>query len=90
MLCTVGHAIKTGEVESPIDFQSFLRKRLSTLFMREDIQFRKLLKPNENATLTLTVTDVQRKLRNKYYAVTVTVEGFMRGEVEGWLPINEE
>ncbi|PIR48813.1 hypothetical protein COU80_03930 [Candidatus Peregrinibacteria bacterium CG10_big_fil_rev_8_21_14_0_10_55_24] len=87
LYCSIGHAIQSGSVETPIDFQTFLRTRLQALFMRENVQFRKMLRPQEEATLTFAVREVQTKMRGAYYAVTCVVEGFLRGEVECWLPM---
>lgn len=51
---------------------------------------RKLLKANVEAKLIFEITGVQKKLRGQYHAVTITVDGFIRGEVECWLKTEEQ
>jgi len=89
LYCVIGNAIRKGAIQKPISFQAFLARRKDALFVRESLTFRRQLREKEPATLTLSITDVQRKMRGKYYAVIVAVQGFLRGEVECWLKNTE-
>lgn len=83
LYCSIGQAIKTGAIDTPIDFQMFQAKKLDSIYFRENFSFRKMLKANEPAELTFKVVNVEeKKLRKTFYSVTVEVDGFMRGEVE--------
>jgi len=62
---------------------SALVPKLDTIYFRENFSFRKILKANKPAELTFKVVNVEEKrLRRQFYAATVQIGGFMRGEVE--------
>ena len=91
LYCAVGYALERGEITLPFDLQTFIQTKMqASLFMREQLSFRKLIKPGEEARLTLTVTAIQEKMHGKYISVTVSIQGFMRGEAECWLRKTEE
>jgi hypothetical protein len=82
LYCTIGLAIKNRTI-TVIDFQTFLEKRLDTIYYRENFFFRKMLKANNPADLIFSITDVsEKKLRKTFYSVTIQVSGFIRGETE--------
>ncbi len=90
LYCAIGYAIEEGHLNVEANIQSFIRRMAEALFMKQNISFRKMLKPQEQATLIITVTEqVQEKIRGQYYAVVSHIDGFMRGEVECWLPKKE-
>ncbi len=83
LYCSIGQAIKNRAIDTPIDFPTFQTKKLDTIYFRENFSFRRMLKANEPAELTFKVVKVEeKKLRRHFYAVTVEIDGFMRGEVE--------
>ncbi|MDD5041097.1 MAG: hypothetical protein PHX87_00235 [Candidatus Peribacteraceae bacterium] len=89
LYCAIGYAIESGDVQGKMDIASYTRRMAQALFMSQNISFRKMLKPGEEAQLTIEVVGIQEKMRGKYYAVTLRVQGFMRGEVECWLSKDE-
>lgn len=83
LYCAIGTAIKKGEGTLPIDFATFQANKLNAIFYQEKFSFHTMLKANEPAQLTFKVSYVgEKKARREYYSVIVTVDGFMRGEVE--------
>ncbi len=84
----IGYAIEAGEISAAMDLATYIRSMAQALFMKEEISYRKMLKAGEEAELQIKVVNVQQKMRGKYIAVTLTVEGFMRGEVECWLAVS--
>jgi hypothetical protein len=83
LYCTIGQAIKTRAIDTPIDFQMFQARRLDSIYFRENFSFRKMLKVNEPAELTFEVVHVEEKrLRKKFYSIVIRIDGFLRGEVE--------
>ncbi|MEX2029149.1 MAG: hypothetical protein WD963_01560 [Candidatus Paceibacterota bacterium] len=83
LYCSIGQAIKTRAIDTPIDFQMFQEKKLDSIYFRENFSFRKMLKANEPAELTFKVVNVEeKKIRKTFYSVTVQIDGFMQGEVE--------
>lgn len=89
LYCTIGYAIERQHVPAPITLQTFIRRMAEALFMRESLSFRKMLKAGESATLTMKIGEAKEVLRQRYYSVTVHIDGFMRGEAECWLPIEQ-
>jgi len=83
LYCSIGQAIKSRAIDTPIDFQMFQAKKLDSIYFRENFSFRRMLKSNEPAELTFKVVSVEeKKIRKTFYSVMVEVDGFMRGEVE--------
>lgn len=83
LFCSIGLAIKNRAIDTLIDFQTFKNKLYNAIYFRENFSFRKMLKVNEPAELTFKVANVEEKtIRKTFYAITVKVDGFMRGEVE--------
>lgn len=82
LLCTIGTTIQNGFLPE-IDFSTFLKRRLETLFIRENLTFRRMIKPNEEVELTFTITQVGEKQFSKtYHSVVVSIAGFLQGEIE--------
>ena len=82
LYCCIGEAIKSGAMETPIEFESFQANKSRAIYFEEKFSFRKMLKANEPAELKFKVINVEEKrLLKSFYAVTVKIDGFMRGEV---------
>lgn len=83
LYCSIGQAIKSRAIDTPIDYQMFQAKKLDSIYFHENFSFRRMLKANEPAELIFKVVNVEeKKIRKTFYSVTVKVDGFMRGEVE--------
>lgn len=83
LYCSIGQAIKDGTISKPIDFETFQKRKLDSIFYRESLTFRKMLTANEPSELTFKIIKVEeKKLVRLFSAVTVQIDGFMRGEVE--------
>jgi acyl dehydratase len=83
LYCCIGQAIKTRTIDMPINFETYQKKKLEAIYFRENLTFRKMLKPNEPAELTFEIIGVtEKKIRRTFYSVTIRINGFMRGEVE--------
>lgn len=87
LYCAIGYAIDRQEFPIPFDIRAYIRRMAEALFVRESFTFRRMLRAGEEATLTLRVEEAT--MRRRYYAVLVTVDGFMRGEVECWLQADD-
>jgi hypothetical protein len=91
LYCAIGYAIEDGDIQTTLDIGSYIRRMTDALFVRENLSFRTLLKPGENAELTIEIVGVREEMRGRYYGVTAKVtDGFIRGEAECWLNKNEE
>jgi hypothetical protein len=87
LYCVVADAIMRGVIEAIQDLEIFVASQMKDcLFMREELTFRRMLKANEEGSLTLSVRSVGEALRQRYHSIIIEVDGFMRGEVECWLP----
>jgi len=83
LYCSIGQSIKNRAIDTPIDFKTFQANKLDSIYFRENFSFRKMLKANEPAELKFKVVNVEKKkIQKTFYAVTVQINGFMRGEVE--------
>src|SRR3989339_339872 len=47
LYCSIGQAIKSRAIDTPIDFQMFQAKKLDSIYFRENFSFRRMLKSNE-------------------------------------------
>lgn len=89
LYCVIAQAIEDNELDTPVDIATYIRRMADALFMRQELSYRKLLEPGEEAELTFEILKTKEELRGKYFSVTVAVKGFIRGEVDCWLPKEE-
>lgn len=86
LYCAIGYAIEHGDIQTTADIESYIRSMAKALFIRQDISFRTMLKAGDRAELFIEVAEVREAMRGKFHSVVSKITGFMRGEVECWLP----
>lgn len=82
LYCAVGYAIDSGDIETTVSIEKYIRNLAHAIFRHENITFQKMLTAGEEAELIFHINDVQQKLRGDYYIVTLDIQGFLRGEVK--------
>ena len=89
ILCAMVGSILDGSFDYDVDIDWYTQQRPNWVTFQQNITYRKLLVPGEEATLRVgNLTTSHRRLRRRFLSFSTSVEGFVSGDSEWLLPVN--